>query len=134
MSRGRQKRVEKAQERRVESKKKKVRREIKSTYKALVQNQLFPLLEKINGVVGKVQCEGDGGVAVDADALHIWVDAPPSSRVSKHGGDGGYDDEDDEKEEHNFKKDKKQKSKGSKKKSHPRSSMESAGGGKGPSR
>ena len=113
MSRGRQKRVEKAQERRQESKKKKVRKEIRSFYKALVQNQLFPLLEKFNAIDVKSQSE----------KLHIWVDTLPCSRDSND--DVLYDDED------KSKKNRKKNSKGggaspAVKKAHPRSSNENS--------
>ena len=114
MSRGRQKRVEKAQERRQESKKKKVRKEIISVYKALVQNQLFPLLDKFDVLDAKSQIE----------KLYVWVDTLPCSRDSN--------DDVLNNDENNSKNNKKKTSKGggaspAVKKAHPRSTLENAG-------
>lgn len=114
MSRGRQKRVEKNAQRRLESKKKKAQKEIRSTYKTLVQNQLFPLLDKVNAVLFAKSRVGK---------LHVWVDTLPCSRQSNDNVQ-----EDDYDADDSLKKNKKQKSKGAgvksptAKKAHPRSS------------
>ena len=114
MSRGRQKRVEKAQERRQESKKKKVRKEIISVYKALVQNQLFPLLDKFDVLDAKSQIE----------KLYVWVDTLPCSRDSN--------DDVLNNDENNSKNNKKKTSKGggaspAVNKAHARSTPKSSG-------
>lgn len=72
MSRGRQKRVEKNHQRRVESKKQKARKEIKSLYKSLVQTQLFPFLDKLGDLI--VRSAGS------SESFHIWVDSQPLSQ------------------------------------------------------
>lgn len=131
MSRGRQKRVEKAQERRQESKKTKVRKEIRSTYKTLVRDQLFPLLNKINFNVSTIDIKTKDRKEAQTyhmHVLHVWVDTLPSSRESNR-GDALHEDID---EEDISKKGKKKKSNGGTaspalKKSHPRTSAENAG-------
>ncbi len=80
-----QKRVEKAHDRRKEARQKKVRKENRAHFKALVQNQLWPLLDKFTYETIAL----DRGIGVEK--LHIWVDQLPSSRNVSC-----VDDEDDE--------------------------------------
>ena len=124
MSRGRQKRVEKAQERREDAKKKKVRKEIRSFYKSLVQNQLLPLLDKVNTNMNNVKCN----VPVPVEKIHLWVDAIPNSRVSKNDIVQDEIDEDKSSNSSSSKKNRKKKSSmqgpSSAKKAHPRSVVE----------
>ena len=81
MSRGRQKRVEKNHQRRVESKKQKARKEIKSLYKSLVQTQLFPFLDKL----------GDLNILFSSESLHFWVDTQPLSHKESKDDDFSSD-------------------------------------------
>ena len=108
MSRGRQKRVEKAEARRQESRKKKDRKGTKSLYKTMIQNQLFPFLDRFN--LEKL--------ILKREKFHMWVDTLPLSRRRD-------EDNFDEDEGKISKKNKKKNSIGdaspTAKKAHPRS-------------
>jgi hypothetical protein len=105
-----QKRVERAQDRRDQAKTKKIRKGQKALYKALVQNELWPLLDKFKLI------DSDSPL----DNLHLWVDCKPVSRDN----DAEFQDNDDS-DSRQSKKKPKQKSKGDAtpaiKKAHPRS-------------
>lgn len=107
-----QKRVERTQLRRDLAKNKKIRKSHKALYKSLVQNKLFPLLERFESIDPESQLE----------KLHLWVDCEPHSRLEE---DSKYDDDDDLQNKKTKKKGKKQSYKGHgsqvEKKAHPRS-------------
>ncbi len=106
-----QKRVERTQLRRDQAKAKKIRKGQKAVYKALVQNELWPLLDRFKDLP-------DSGSPVEK--FHLWVDCMPKSKAKE-------DSEFQENEESDSRKSKKgkKKSKGDAspafKKAHPRS-------------
>lgn len=73
MSRGRQKRVEKNHQMRLESKKQKALKELRSSYKALIQTQLFPMIDALFDFKSLTRNSSPS-------ALHLWVDQIPLSR------------------------------------------------------
>jgi len=112
-----QKRVERAQDRRDLAKIKKIRKGQKAVYKALVQKDLWPLLDKFK-LVGICNLERP------PDKLHLWVDCLPKSREKEERAAADLEEDDDVSSRKGKKKPKK-KSKGlaspAAKKAHPRS-------------
>ena len=106
-----QKRVETAHDRRTQAKNKKIRKEQKALYKLLVQNQLFPLLNKL--VLG--------GTTLEMRQLHVWVDyVPPKNGNSKNREEEEADESDSSRRNKKNKRKPKAAS-GPAKKVHPRS-------------
>jgi hypothetical protein len=112
-----QKRVERAQDRRDLAKIKKIRKGQKAVYKALVQKDLWPLLDKFK-LLGICDLERP------PDKLHLWVDCLPKSREKEERAAADLEEDDDVSSRKGKKKPKK-KSKGlaspAAKKAHPRS-------------
>lgn len=113
---GWQKRVETAQDRRKQQKNKKLRKDQRSLHKALVQNELWPLLQKFKDI----------GPDLPLGKMHVWVDTMPGPSQKQQSAIDEVDDFDSTmSSRNNNNKKKKGKSKGepipATKKHHPRS-------------